>query len=103
MVQEIFYRTMMLFSLLDGPQNTPSDGGFIRSVLPWTINQYTLAQSGIPKKRRRPSRPEHSDRDLPDLLQRNFSATEPNRVCVTDTTEQTIGEGELYRCVIKDL
>ncbi|MXZ56784.1 MAG: IS3 family transposase [Gammaproteobacteria bacterium] len=58
---------------------------------------------GIPKKRRRQRRPARSDRNLPDLLQRDFSAPEPNRVWVTDITELKTGEGKLYLCVIKDL
>ena len=58
---------------------------------------------GIPKKRRRQRRPARNDRNLPDLLPRDFSATEPNRVGVTDLTELKTGEGKLYLCVIQDL
>ncbi len=58
---------------------------------------------GIPKKRRRQRRPERNDRNLPDLLQRDFSATAPNRVWVTDLTERKTGEGKWSRYVIKDL
>ncbi len=58
---------------------------------------------GVPKKRRRHRRPGRSDRNLPDLLQRDFSATEPHRVWVTDIMELKTGEGKWYLCVIKDL
>ena len=52
---------------------------------------------------RRPPRPGRSDRNIPDLLQRDFSTTEPNQVWVADITELATGEGKLYLCVIKDL
>ncbi|MXW06767.1 MAG: DDE-type integrase/transposase/recombinase [Gammaproteobacteria bacterium] len=58
---------------------------------------------GIPKNRRRSPRPRRSDLNFPDLLQRDFSATEPNGVWVTDITERKTREGKLYLCVIKDL
>lgn len=58
---------------------------------------------GIPKKRRRAPRPGRREQHIPDWLQRDFSATEPNRVWVTDITELATGEGKLYLCVIKDL
>jgi putative transposase len=38
-----------------------------------------------------------------DLVQRDFTAAEPNRVWVTDITEHPTGEGKLYCCLIKDL
>ena len=38
-----------------------------------------------------------------DLVLRNFTATEPNAVWVTDITEHPTGEGKLYCCLIKDL
>ena len=38
-----------------------------------------------------------------DHVQRNFTATDPNRVWVTDITEHPTGEGKLYCCAIKDL
>ena len=63
----------------------------------------TAGLMGIPKKHRRPRRPGRADRNIPDLLRRDFSATEPNRVWVTDITELVTGEGKLYLCVIKDL
>ena len=38
-----------------------------------------------------------------DLVKRDFTATEPNAVWVTDITEHPTGEGKLYCCLIKDL
>jgi putative transposase len=38
-----------------------------------------------------------------DLVQRDFTAAEPNRVWVTDITEHPTAEGKLYCCLIKDL
>ena len=42
---------------------------------------------GLPKQRRRPRRRGRVDRNIPDLLPRDFSATEPNQVWVSDLTE----------------
>lgn len=38
-----------------------------------------------------------------DLVERDFSATAPNRKWLTDITEHHTGEGKLYLCAIKDL
>lgn len=38
-----------------------------------------------------------------DHVQRNFTASGPNRTWVTDITEHPTGEGKLYCCAIKDL
>lgn len=38
-----------------------------------------------------------------DLVQREFTATEPDTVWVTDITEHPTREGKLYLCAIKDL
>jgi transposase InsO family protein len=38
-----------------------------------------------------------------DLLQRDFTADQPNQKWVTDITEHRTGEGKLYLCAIKDL
>ena len=37
-----------------------------------------------------------------DLVHREFTATEPNRLWLTDITEHRTGEGKLYLCAIKD-
>jgi transposase InsO family protein len=38
-----------------------------------------------------------------DLVQREFFATEPNEVWLTDITEHPTAQGKLYGCVVKDL
>ncbi|QIM16370.1 IS3 family transposase [Leucobacter insecticola] len=38
-----------------------------------------------------------------DLVKREFTATGPNQVWLTDITEHWTGEGKLYLCAIKDL
>lgn len=38
-----------------------------------------------------------------DLVRRDFTATGPNQVWVTDLTEHRTAEGKLYLCAIKDL
>lgn len=38
-----------------------------------------------------------------DLVQRDFTATAPNRLWLTDITEHSTGEGKLYLCAIKDV
>lgn len=50
--------------------------------------------SGVPKKRRLYQKLGRTDPNIPDLLQREFSA---------QITEFPTGEGKLYLCVIKDL
>lgn len=53
--------------------------------------------SGRKAKTTRPGPPVHDD-----LLQRDFTAVEPNVVWLTDITEHHTGEGKLYLCAIKD-
>ncbi|WP_374726927.1 IS3 family transposase [Promicromonospora iranensis] len=38
-----------------------------------------------------------------DLVQRDFTATAPNRLWLTDITEHPTGEGKVYLCAIKDV
>lgn len=38
-----------------------------------------------------------------DLVRRDFTATGPNRLWLTDITEHATGEGKLYLCAIKDV
>lgn len=45
----------------------------------------------------------HNGPIAPNLLARNFSTSEPNRVWVTDVTAITTGEGWLYLAVMLDL
>ena len=37
-----------------------------------------------------------------DLVRREFTATKPIRLWLTDITEHAVGEGKLYLCAIKD-
>ena len=55
---------------------------------------------GKPKnpKHRRPGAPSHDD-----LVQRNFTATAPNELWLSDITEHWTREGKLYLCAIKDV
>jgi putative transposase len=38
-----------------------------------------------------------------DLVRRDFTATGPNRLWLTDITEHATGEGKLYLCAVKDV
>lgn len=38
-----------------------------------------------------------------DLVRRDFTATGPNQLWLTDITEHATGEGKLYLCAIKDV
>jgi transposase InsO family protein len=42
-------------------------------------------------------------RTCEDLVQRQFTATRPNELWLTDITEHPTGEGKLYCCVVLDL
>ena len=58
---------------------------------------------GVPLKKRRHRRSRISDEAVPDLVQRDFTAPQPNTIWVTDLTEIRTAEGKLYVCTIKDL
>ncbi|MGJ9424201.1 IS3 family transposase, partial [Aeromicrobium sp. CF3.5] len=47
---------------------------------------------------KKPGPPVHDDR-----VQRDFNASEPNELWLTDITEHWTGEGKLYLCAIKDV
>ncbi len=49
------------------------------------------------KNGKRPGPPVHDD-----LVQRNFTATRPNELWLTDITEHRASEGKLYLCAVKD-
>lgn len=38
-----------------------------------------------------------------NLVERRFTASRPNELWLTDTTEHWTGEGKLYLCAIKDV
>ncbi len=46
----------------------------------------------------KPGPPVHDDR-----VERDFTATAPNRLWLTDSTEHPTGEGKLYLCAVKDV
>src|SRR4051794_39654149 len=46
----------------------------------------------------RPGPPAHDDQ-----VRRNFTATAPNRLWLTDITEHRTSEGKLYLCAVKDV
>jgi transposase InsO family protein len=50
------------------------------------------------KNGKRPGPPVHDD-----LVRRNFTATRPNELWLTDITEHWTAEGKLYLCAIKDV
>jgi putative transposase len=49
-------------------------------------------------KGRRPGPPVHDD-----LVERDFTADEPNQLWLTDITEHPTGEGKVYLCAVKDV
>ena len=50
------------------------------------------------KNGKKPGPPAHDD-----LIKRDFTATGPNQLWLTDITEHRTDEGKLYKCVIKDV
>lgn len=59
----------------------------------WSVFGKKRAKNG-----KRPGPPVHDD-----LVQRDFTATAPNRLWLTDITEHRTGEGKLYLCAVKDV
>ena len=68
----------------------------------WRICSDNGWWSAFGKKRgkngKRPGPPVHDD-----LVNRDFTAEEPNQLWLTDITEHPTGEGKLYLCAIKDV
>lgn len=67
----------------------------------WRLCSQQRLFSSHSKKRgkgTRPGPPVHDDR-----VQRDFSATRPNQLWLTDITEHWTGQGKLYCCAIKDV
>jgi putative transposase len=77
----------------------------------WTVSEKSVAKSmarqGLvarPKKRRKNlTRPDKRAVPFPDLVQRDFTAPEPNRRWVGDMTEVPTDEGKLYLSTAIDL
>ena len=61
-----------------------------------------LGLAGLPRKRTR-KRNLIGVRTSSDLVNRNFTADQPNQLWVTDITEHSTKEGTLYACVVLDV
>ena len=57
--------------------------------------------SVLARKRRRNNKPGPAVHD--DLVRRDFSASSPNELWLTDITEHRTDEGKLYLCAVKDV
>jgi len=67
----------------------------------WRLCSEQRLWSSFSKKRglnRKAGPPVHDD-----LVERNFTATRPNQLWLTDITEHRTDEGKLYLCAIKDV
>ena len=67
----------------------------------WRICSQAGIVSAHARKRgrwKKPGPPVHDD-----LVERDFTATGPNRLWLTDITEHPTGEGKLYLCAVKDV
>jgi putative transposase len=67
----------------------------------WRLCRQERLWSTTTKKARAGKRPGPAVHD--DLVQRNFTADQPDAVWLTDTTEHPTLEGKLYCCAIKDV
>lgn len=67
----------------------------------WKICSQARIVSAHSRKRGRSKRPGPPVHD--DLVERDFTATGPNRLWLTDITEHPTGEGKLYLCAVKDV
>lgn len=61
----------------------------------WSVFGKPRGRNG---KKRKPGTPAFDD-----LVKRNFTASEPNALWLTDITEHWTGEGKLYLCAVKDV
>jgi len=67
----------------------------------WTIcspARITSAHTRARGRGKKPGPPVHDD-----LVERDFTASGPNRLWLTDITEHPTGEGKLYLCAVKDV
>lgn len=69
----------------------------------WRLCSEHRIFSTTTKKGRRSSRTRLGPAVHDDLVRRNFTASGPNRLWLTDITEHPTAEGKLYACVIKDV
>jgi transposase InsO family protein len=59
--------------------------------------------SSVPVKRKRGTNGKVGPPVHDDLVERDFTAHEPNQLWLSDITEHRTGEGKLYLCAIKDV
>ena len=78
------------------------DGHVVSDRVVWRICRDNQWWSVFGKPRRakasRPGTPAHDD-----LVRRDFTATAPNELWLTDITEHRTDEGKLYLCAVKDV
>lgn len=67
----------------------------------WKVCSQAGIVSAHARKRGRSKKPGPPVHD--DLVERDFTAAEPNRLWLTDITEHPTGEGKLYLCAVKDV
>lgn len=67
----------------------------------WRLCKVAGIRSVITKRRRRNLKVGEPVGD--DLVERDFTAAGPNRLWLTDITEQWTNEGRLYMCAVKDV
>ena len=76
-------------------------GLIVNKKLVWKIMRQ-LGLKGLPGPRRGIKNLKNAP-TCEDLVQRNFTATAPNELWLTDITEHPTAEGKLYCCVVLDL
>jgi transposase InsO family protein len=69
----------------------------------WRLMKQVNIQSARKKAYKRTTNSNHHNPIAPNLLGRNFTCPEPNRIWVGDITYIPTGEGWLYLAIVKDL
>ena len=69
----------------------------------WRLMRQFNIHSKRKKAYKRTTNSKHNNPVAPNLLQRNFACSEPNRIWVSDITYIPTGEGWLYLAIVKDL
>jgi putative transposase len=76
-------------------------GLIVNKKLVWKIMR-SLGLKGLPGPRKGVKNLKNAP-TCEDLVQRQFTATAPNQLWLTDITEHPTGEGKLYCCVVLDI
>ena len=76
-------------------------GIIVNKKLVWKIMRQ-LGLKGLPGPRKRSWTPANAATE-DDLVQRNFTATRPNQLWLTDITEHGTREGKVYCCAVLDV